>query len=324
VYWFILFIIIVIFYFLDFLPEFVKKRIFKNDMFFWRLDAYLQMIKLRRLNTIQGRAITNIFFLIGEKSKYVNLIEYYFYGRNYLIIDMIDSELTLDNINFLLNEIKYKPSIIFLHLLLKFDFISKLKVLTWLKFYFNILDERLKYEYFKELRNLKLYFKLLWDYEYYFFGKAEARMGIWGGWIDVAVPITPFFCLEEGSEKEAPYIRFKKEIFYVKKNDKNVREIKFKYNNDTYLVHHLVMDDVFAYKYVIKKLNDDFNTAYNDGILYLSATEEKQRIYDNERKQLNSIFWDNTIFFGEMIEELREEWYKELKNNKRDFYKINN
>jgi hypothetical protein len=320
VYWFILFIFVIIFYFLDFLPNFIKKRIFRKDIFFWRVNDYLQMIKLRRLNTIQGKLLTKIFF-IGKNSKYVSLLEYYFYGKNYLIIGMLDPNLRLDNINFLLNEIKYKPSIIFLDILLEYKFITNLYVLNWLKFYFSNLDEKLIYNYFKELRNLKLYFKLLWDYEYYFFGKAEARLGISSGWIYDAIPITPFFNLE--NNKDLPPFSIKKEILNVKKNDKDVRDIDIRNNNDLYLLHHIYMHDDSALKYVSKKLFYDFNTSYNDGILYLSAKKKNKKIYDKERKNLNSIFWDNSVFFGEMIEELREEWYKELKNNKREFYKIN-
>jgi hypothetical protein len=321
IYWCILFIFVIIFYFLDFLPNFIKKRIFREDIFFWRVDDYLQTLRLRRLYTIQGSLLTNIFFFVEEKTNYVCLLEYYFYGRNYVIIDMLDSNLKLDNINFLLNEIKHKPSIIFLDKLLEYKFTSILYVLNWLKFYFSNLDEKLRYNYFKELRNLKLYFKILWDYEYYFLGKAEARLGITSSWIYDAIPITPFFNLWDN--KDLPPFCIKKELLNVKKNDKDVRDIDIRNNNDSYLLHHIYMHNDSALKYVSKKLFYDFNTSYNDGILYLSAKKKDKKIYDKERKKLNSIFWDNSVFFGEMIEELREEWYKELKNNKREFYKIN-
>jgi hypothetical protein len=303
IYWGILLICIILLYFIDFLP--FKERLFKNDIFFWSLH-YQQLQRLRLFYTIQGVVLKDLIgsIIIGEV---IN-------GKNDMYMCYLDEYLNFEkmSLEILLNEIKYKPSIFDINII--FDYIRgrNLESVLWINYYKD--NENDVNIFNKEMRHLKLFLKIVWDYEYYYFDKVEATIEIGRTELHTIYLKSLFFYERKGSLEIHFLIKELLEIDLIKK--KNVKELQV-----NKILWNLVRNGSFNFgalqQRLYKRWKEEFAYGRTIGLLYDFPVEgEDMKEINKKKENFNKQVERNVEWVKERIEEWREEWEEERREGK--------
>jgi hypothetical protein len=117
------------------------------------MEDYLQVVYLRIQNTIQG----NILLEFLKK----DFIIYKFFNKNTRKIECFNEFFNFKNYEILLNEIKYKPSIIYLNLVYNILIVYKIDTLLGILQYNDKLKLNKQRIFDKELKHIKLILKII-------------------------------------------------------------------------------------------------------------------------------------------------------------------
>jgi hypothetical protein len=308
IYWGIIIIFIILLYFIDFLP--FKERLFKKDIFFWRIN-FAQMQHLRLSFTIQGKILKEIIDLtiIGEVLN----------GKNDEYMGMLDDFLNFNerSMNTLLNEIRYKPTQFDLILIYAYIDGRNLEGVLWVNYYKD--NENDLNIFNKEMRHLKLFFKRVWDYEYYYFNKVEATIEIVK--TNMYTIYLKSLFLYRHEEDGQNYITTRNVGFIDLLEKGNIKEIKM-----TNLLRNLVRNGFLNFRALQERLFNRWKEEYAygkiDGFFYYFPPEGEDMEEINKKKEnYNKQVERNVEWVKERIEGWREEWEVERREGRREFFK---
>jgi hypothetical protein len=308
IYWVVIIIFMILLYFVDFLP--FKERLFQKDIFFWRMN-FAQMQHLRLSFTIQGKILKEIIdlIIIGEVLN----------GKNDEYMGMLDDFLNFNegSREILLNEIRYKPSIFNLKLIMEYRDSRNLDSILWIIYYKD--NENDVNIFNKEMRHLKLFFKIVWDYEYYYFNKVEATIEIGRTELQSINLKSLFFFEPEGSLEIHFLVKEFIAIDLMKKQ--KIKELKI--NN---LLSNLIRNPFLNFRGLQKRLyerwKEEFAYGKTIGLFYdFPSEDEDMREINKKKENYNKQVERNVEWVKGRIEEWRKEWEVERKEGKREFFK---
>jgi hypothetical protein len=240
------------------------------------------------------------------------------YGKNDMYMCYFSQFLNFEkgSIDVLLNEIKFKPSLFDIKLIIEYKDVRNLDSVLWINYYngnendINILN--------KEMKHLKLFFKIVWDYEYYYFNKVEATIEI--GKTELhSITLKCLFLYEpEGSPVIYFLIGDLLEIDLMKK--KNIKEIKM--NNLLCNLWKNGLNFGALQQRLYKNWREEFAYGKTMGLLYYFPPEGEDMEEINKKKEnFNKQVERNVEWVKERIEGWREEWEVERREGRREFFK---
>jgi hypothetical protein len=269
------------------------------------------MQRLRLFNTIQGVVLKD---LIGS-----SIIGEVLNGKNDMCMHYLDENLNFEkmSLEILLNEIKYKPTIFDINIIFEYTRGRNLKNVLWVNYYKD--NENDIYIFNKEMRHLKLFFKIVWDYEYYYFNKIEATIELGRTELHSIYLKSLFFFEREGTHEIHFLIKELLEIDLMKK--KNKKELKM-FKVLCNLLRNGSLNFERIQQRLYKKWKEEFAYGRTIGLLYDFPPEGEDMEEINKKKEnFNKQVESNVGWIKERIEEWREEWEEERREGRREFLK---